>query len=207
MRRLFLVVSLSILSGCAQGCSLARALYVALVHNSGAPPKEERERIVAREQQFLATLPNRRLAVLPVAILGRSVRYDSALSVSIATQLRERALASAEPSGRVAVLPFEPQPNELAIFWSRFKALSAIYTAEPRTTVDYVLAVDVIGPSEPRGIGAVHVMTVTADGLMAYHAIWNSHQSLYKEIEPRSDADVARMVVTALARGVAPTHP
>ena len=45
MRRLFLVVSLSILSGCAQGCSLARALYVALVHNSGAPPKEERERI------------------------------------------------------------------------------------------------------------------------------------------------------------------
>ena len=207
MRRLFLVTSLAVVAAGVQGCSIARALYIAIVHNSGAPSRDERERIQARENELLRTLPHRRIAVLPAAILGRGVRYDSALSESIATQLRERGLALATPSDRVAALPFEPQPNELAIFWTRFKALSAIYAADPRTDVDYVLAVDVIGPSEPRGVGAVHVMTVTAYGRMAYHAMWNSHQSLYKEIQPRSDSYVVRMAVTALARGVGPAHP
>jgi hypothetical protein len=35
---------------------------------------------------------------------------------------------------------------------------------------------------------------------MAYRRLWNSHQALYKEIQPHSLDDAIRMVVTDLAR-------
>jgi hypothetical protein len=50
-------------------------------------------------------------------------------------------------------------------------------------------------------IGAVHAMSVTRDGEMAYHGFWNSYQPLYKEMKPQSLKDVAEMVVLDLARG------
>jgi len=65
---------------------------------------------------------------------------------------------------------------------------------------DYVLAVDVLGAPERGSVGAVHAMAVTARGELAYHAIWNSHQDLYKEIQPRTLDDANKMVIADLAR-------
>jgi hypothetical protein len=202
MRRVFMLASVMSLSVVGESCAIAKALYVAIVRNSNAPSRAERERIQAREDEFLRTLAHRRVAVLPVAVLGRDVRYDSTLATSIAVQLRDRGIGIAKPSTQVVALPFDPQPNELAIFWTRFQALGARYARHPRLDVDYVLLVDVFGAPDRGQVGAVHVMAVTAGGGLAYHAIWNSRQALYREVEPRSESDVARMVVTALARGV-----
>ena len=57
-----------------------------------------------------------------------------------------------------------------------------------------------LGAPERGSIGAVHVMAVTATGEMAYRRLWNSHQPLYKEVQPRSLDDVVQMVVTDLSR-------
>jgi hypothetical protein len=189
------------MSACAGGCSIVRALYVAVVHNSGAPPHEEMVRIDEREREFLRTLSHRRVLILPVAVLGRTVRSDTATAVAIAEQLRARNLGLASVGGEPIVLPFERQPNEAVILWSRFKALAASVAAHPRNDIDYVVQVDVLGSPERGSIGAVHVMAVTAAGEMAYRRLWNSHQALYKEVQPRSLDDVVRMVVTDLSRG------
>ena len=56
------------LTGCAEGCAVTRALYVAVVHRSGAPSRDERVRIDQRETLFLRELPRPRLVILRVAI-------------------------------------------------------------------------------------------------------------------------------------------
>jgi hypothetical protein len=195
MRRWSSFLPLVLLSVLASGCSIVRALYIAVVHNSGAPPREELARIDERERELLGTLPSKRVLILPVVILGRTVRYDTATSVAIAAQLRanERGIALAGTDS--LVLPFEPQPNELAILWSRFHALAASVSDRPRTDVDYVVLVDVLGAPDHGSVGAVHVMAVTGNGTMAFRRLWNSHQPLYKEIRPHSLDDVVRMVV------------
>ena len=195
MRRWTYFVPLVLLSWFASGCSIVRALYIAVVHNSGAPPREELTRIAERERELLRTLPGRRVLILPVAVLGRSVRHEPAASVAIAAQLRakDRGIASAATDS--LVLPFEPQPNELAILWSRFHALADSVAAHPQADVDYIVLVDVFGAPDRGSVGAVHVMAVTGTGEMAFRRLWNSHQALYKEVQPRSLDDVVRMVV------------
>jgi hypothetical protein len=200
MFRWIAFLPIALLSSCAGGCSIARALYVAVVYNSGAPPRAELERIDKRERELGRTLSSRRVLILPVAVLGRTVRYDTAAAAAIATRLGEKNLAIAKAATDSIVLPFEPQPNEALTLWTRFKALSASITQHPRTDADYVVQVDVLGAPERGSIGAVHVMAVTGKGAMAYRRLWNSQQPLYKEIQPRSMDDAVRMVLTDLAR-------
>jgi hypothetical protein len=200
MFRWIAFLPIALLSACAGGCSMARALYVAVVHNSDAPPRKELARIDERERELARTLSSRRVLILPVAVLGGTVRYDTAAAAAIATQLRAKNLAIAMAGTDSLVLPFQRQPNEALTLWTRFKALSANITEHPRTGADYVVQVDVLGAPDRGSIGAVHVMAVTGKGEMAYRRLWNSHQALYKEIQPRSMEDAVRMVVTDLAR-------
>ena len=202
MRPIIALAPLSLLmSACAQGCAIAKGLYVAVVHDSGAPPREERARIDAREAEMLRELSRRRLVVLPVAVLGRSpTRYDTAAAEAIARRLRAEGFSLTTADSAGPSLPFEPQVNEAAIFWARFHALAGEIAAHPRRDADYVLLVDVFGAPERGLVGAVHAMAVTGTGEMAYRGLWNSHQPLYKEFQPRSLDDAARMVATDIVR-------
>lgn len=184
----------------AQGCSIARALYIAVVHNSGAPPSAERARIADREAEMLRHLSDRRVVVLPLQIIGRPVRPDTDGARLLAERLRSVGFTRVSVTEESITLPFEPQPNELLTFWTRFKALAAAVAARPRTDADYVLLVDVFGRPDQGSVGAVHAVAVTANGEMAYRAMWNSHQKLYKEFTPRSIADAAAMVVADISR-------
>jgi len=199
MRHVLKFVPLSLLAGCAQSCAIGKALYVAVVHNSGAPARAERDRIDAREAVMLKELGRARLVVLPVTILGRGQKYDSPAATRLAESLSTRGMHATASSSAVA-LPYEPQPNELLTFWTRFKSLGDSIRAHPVGDADYVLAVDVLGAPERGSVGAVHAMAVTARGELAYHAIWNSHQDLYKEIQPRTLDDANKMVIADLAR-------
>ena len=120
------------MSACAGGCSIVRALYVAVVHNSGAPPREEIARIDERERELLRSLSSRRVLILPVAVLGRSVRYDTSTAAAIAKQLDATNLGHASVAATLIALPFERQPNEAVILWSRFTALAGYVAANPR---------------------------------------------------------------------------
>lgn len=207
MRSMLILASTAILfSACAQGCALAEGLYSAVVHNSGAPSRAERDQIDQREAELLRELPRRRMVVLPVAVLGRGTRFDTSTAMAIADGLRRNGISGAVPATTEVRLPFQPQPNEAAIFWSRFKALAAHVASHPRTDADYVLLVDVFGAPDDGSVGAVHAMVVTGKGEMAYSGLWNSHQELYREIVPHSLDDAARMVVTDLTRKSALAH-
>ncbi len=195
----FLCISL-LVTVSADGCSVAKGLYVALFHNSGAPSRNERVLLDQREVVFLRELPRRRLVILPLAVLTRVVRYDSAAALDIAEQLRDARLGSPITEMTPIRIPFEPQPNEAAIFWSRFKALADSVRLHPRSDADYVLLVDVFGDPDRRSVAAVHAMVVTAQGDMAYRGTWNSHQQLYKEFKPATLSDAARMVATDISR-------
>lgn len=198
MPRLLRLLPLALIGGCAQGCAITKALYIAVVHNSGAPPRAERDRIDARESEMLKRLAGSRVVVLPVTILGRDRRYDSAAAAKFAESLSVRGVR-ATASGMPVVLPYEPQPNELFTFWTRFKALGDSIREHPVPDADYVFAVDVMGAPERGSVGAVHAMSVSGTGELAYRALWNSHQALYQEVKPRSLDDAARMVLTDLS--------
>jgi len=199
MRKVVRLFPLALAAGCAQGCAITKALYVAVVHNSGAPPRAERDQIDVREAEMLKRLTGSRVVVLPVAILGRERRYDSTAAVKLAESLSVRGVR-ATVAGAPIVLPYEAQPNEMLTFWTRFKALGDSVRARPVPDADYVLALDVMGAPERESVGAVHAMAVTGTGELAYRALWNSHQALFQEIKPRSLDDASRMVMTDLAR-------
>jgi len=199
VHKFFRLFPLALATGCAQGCALTKALYVAVVHNSGAPPRAERDRIDVRESEMLKRLEGSRVVVLPVTILGRDRRYDSIAAAKLAESLSVRGVR-ATATGVPIVLPYEPQPNELLTLWTRFEALGDSVHAHPLPDADYVLALDVMGAPERGSVGAVHAMAVTGTGELAYRALWNSHQALFQEIKPRSLDDASRMVVTDLAR-------
>ena len=207
MRSILILASTAVLfSACAQGCALAEGLYSAVVHNSGAPSRAELDRIEQREAELVRELPRRRVVILPVAVLGRGTRFDTGAATAIAEGLRRNGISGAAAATTEVHLPFEPQPNEAAIFWSRFKALAAYVASQPRADADYVVLVDVFGAPEAGTVGAVHAMAVTSDGEMAYSGFWNNHQALYKEVRPRSLDDAAEMVVTDLTRKSAQAH-
>ncbi|HYD51862.1 MAG TPA: hypothetical protein VEA99_04515 [Gemmatimonadaceae bacterium] len=189
-----------LLPACASGCDVARALYVATVHGSYAPPRAERQRIREREGAFVARLADRRILVRPVAVLGHAPRLDAAGGALLARRLTEQGLGRAVAPSARDTLPFVPQPNELAIYWTRFRALSAQVAAHPPEDADHVLQLDVFGAPERGRIGAVHVMLVDRSGMMVYGRLWNSHQPLFKEMRPASLDDAVRMVVVDLER-------
>jgi hypothetical protein len=199
MHRFLRLVPLAVLAGCAQGCAIGKALYIAIVHNSGAPSRAERDVIDARESTMVADLQRVRVVVLPVAVVSRNSRFDTSAAASLAAGLRSHGV-NATAAKTPVVLPYEPQPNELLTFWTRFKALGDSIRTNPVRDADYVLAVDVLGAPERRSIGAVHAMAVTADGQLAYHAAWNSKQPLYQQVKPTSVADANTMVITDLTR-------
>lgn len=200
MRKLLQLLPLALIAGCAQGCAITKALYVAVVHNSGAPPRAERDRIDVRESEMLRRLAGSRVVVLPVTILGRDRRYDATAAAKLAESLSVRGVRATVAAAPMP-LPYEAQPNELLTLWTRFKALGDSVRSHPVADADYVLAVDVLGAPERGSVGAVHAMAVTGTGgELTYRALWNSHQALYQEIKPRSLDDASRMVVTDLAR-------
>ncbi len=204
MRRTLVLAPVALLmTACAEGCAIARALYVAVVHNSYAPSRAERERIAARGDTMVRELGRRRLVVLPVAVLGRTVRYDTAAAARLAERLREDHAPLASAEVRPLPIAFEPQANELAIFWTRYRRLADSVTAHPRADADYVLLVDVFGAPERGVVGPVHAMAVTGSGAMAYWGMWNSHAPLWQTIRPRSLEDAMRMVETDLGRRAA----
>lgn len=195
MRSIFRLSPILLTAACGNACAITKALYVAVVHNSGAPPRDELARADEREATFLRDRAHNHVIVLPVAVLRTPVRYDTAAARAIAERLGGANVATDEVH-----LPFEPQPNEAVILWSRFRALGDSVRAHPRGD-DYVMQVDVIGEPDAGRIVAVHVMVVTGQGgEMAYRRLWNSHQPLYKEVRPTSLDDVARMIATDVAR-------
>lgn len=207
MRSILILASTAVLfSACAQACAVAEGLYSAVAHNSGAPPRAERHQIEQREAELLRELPRRRVVILPVAVLGHGTRFDTSAATAIAEGLRRNGIGGAAAVTTEVRLPFEPQPNEAATFWSRFKALAAYVSSHPRSDADYVLLVDVFGAPEGGTVEAVHAMAVTSEGEMAYSGFWNRHQELYREIVPHSLEDAARMVVTDLTRKSALAH-
>jgi hypothetical protein len=200
------LLSIAMVAG-AQGCAVCGALWDALVHNSGAPPKAERQRLEARKDSTARALPTHRLVVLPVTVLARGNPADTVAARAIAGELARRGLGAPTVAPRGDSLPFRAQPNEARIFWDRFLALAAHERAHPRPDADYVLQVDVFGAPERGSIGAVHAMMVAHDGTLAYSGFWNSHQPLYKEMRPTTLDDVARMVATDLERHAAARPP
>jgi hypothetical protein len=197
MRTLLRVIPLAFVGACANACAITKALYVAVVHNSGAPPRAERDAIDARQRAMLRELPNKRVLILPVAVLGRDTQYDSVAARALADELNRDSLAQARVAVSPVVLPFEAQPNEALTLWTRFNALADSVRAHPPAEFDYVLLVDVFGPRA----FAVHAMGVTARGEMAYVNAWNSHQAFYKEVKPQNVNDAVRMVALDIRRG------
>jgi hypothetical protein len=201
MRSALAVWPLALVAGCAQVRAMAHGLYEAIVHNSGAPPRAEIARMEKRQETFLRELPRTRLVIAPINVFGRTKGADATGAARIADSLRVAGLGTPTVASQAIVLPFQPQPNEAMIFWSRFKALADTVRAHPATDADYVLMVDVFGVSpERRNLGAVHAVVVTANGDMVYRGAWNSMQALYKEFKPATVEDAARMVSTDITR-------
>lgn len=201
MRFAFAVLPLALTTGCAQVRAVVSGLYDAFVHHSGAPSRAEQARIDERQRVLLRDLPRRRLLVLPVAVLGQTTRYDTAAAAHFVDEMRAAGLGDHHVADQPIVLPFKPQPNEARIYWTRFTELADSVRAHPRTDADYVVAIDVFGVAPTRHtIGAVHVMIVTATGDMAYRGVWNSHQALYKELQPATVDDAVHLVATDITR-------
>ena len=194
------ILSLLALAGCGQACAIGKGLYQALVHRSGAPSREERAAIHQRSAQFLRDAHDQRILVLPIAVMGRVVTYDTSSAFALAERLRTGGLRATNATTTSVPVSFQPQANEAAIFWARFHALADTVRAHPPIDADYVLMVDVFGTKQPASVDAVHVMVVTTKGEMAYSGGWNSAQPLYKEMRPRSLDDAARMVATDIQR-------
>ena len=195
MRKLLRLLPLTFVGACANACALSKALYLAVVHNSGAPPRAERDSMDARERVMLRAGAKPRIIIYPVAVLGRATEYDSSAAVDLARQLTALGMP-ARVAVRPVELPYERQPNEALTLWTRFRALSDSVRRHPVLDADYLMYVDVFGARA----FAVHVMTTTANGEMAYRRAWNSHQPLYKEVQPSSIADAIRMVALDIQR-------
>jgi hypothetical protein len=192
------LVVLTLAAASLAGCRATRV--VAAAFQSGAPSRAERHRIEDRTALMLRDLPSQRLLVLPVAVIGRTVAYDSAAALTLATRLRSDSLANAIATFQPMELPFNASSNESAILWSRFKALAASVQASPPRDVDYVMLIDVLDAPEEGVIEAVHVMVVNNRGEMAYHAGWNSAQDLHKQVRPTSINEAVRMVAMGMTQ-------
>jgi hypothetical protein len=143
-------------------------------------------------------LPNTRLVIVPFVVVGRGEGYDTLGAVQLAEELRIRGISEVRVDSIPLRVPVIRHPNQLFIFWTRFKALAAYQAEHPRTDADHVLLIDVMGAPERGVVGAVYVMGVTAHGVMTDMGFWNSHQELYQRFQPKSVDDVVRMVAAHL---------
>jgi hypothetical protein len=197
VRRFLKILPLAFAGACADACAISKALYVGVVHNSGAPRGAEMDALNSREHAMLRDLAHKRVLVVPVTILAPDTRYDSSAAHALADELNRDSLTTARVAVTPLVLPYDPQPNEALTLWTRFGALSDSVRAHPPARFDYVLLVDVFGAQA----AAVHAMAVSSSGEMVYRRLWNSHQPLYKEVAPQSVGDAVHMVALDIRRG------
>ena len=184
------------------GCGLGGALFKAIFLRSGAPPGDEIRRMEAREETMLRELPHRRILVLPVNVLNYEATPRPQAARMLAGMLRDAGYPGAEASTRSYPLPFPRQPNQAWLYWKRFRALADSIRASPPGGVDYILLLDIVAATRDdgtlRGIGGIHVMTVTGSGEMAYGRLRNSMHDIFQEFQPESMADASRLAVADL---------
>ena len=145
-------------AACRDLSQIGRGLYSAVVQGSNAPPSAERDGIRARGATFVRELPNTRLVIVPVVVVGRGERYDTRGAVRLAEELRNRGISKVRVDSTPLRIPIIRHPNQLFIFWTRFKAFAAHEAEHPRTDTDHVLLIDVMGAPEHGMVGAVHVI-------------------------------------------------
>ena len=207
MFRRVALLPIALMSACAGGCSIVRALYVAVVHNSGAPPHEEMVRIDEREREFLRTLSHRRVLILPVAVLGRrsgTTRRPRRRSPSSSARNISGSCLSAR-SDRAAVRAAAERGGDslVALHGARRRTSRRIHERMSTTSCRWTCS----ARQNAAASGRCTSWRSLQQGEMAYRRLWNSHQPLYKEVQPRTLDDVVQMVVTDLSRRAAgPAH-
>lgn len=164
------------------------------------PPEKECEEIDARAQEFLKEAKTSRLTIYAVYV-GMPPRHDPDPEAAkmLARKLEGAGFQRVSVLEDPADLPFKLEPNELAIFWKRARALASQIQAKPPDT-DYVLMVDVFADFDKGAVGPVHVAATNAQGQFAYLALRNSHHPVYREIQPKSMDDMFRLVIEDMKR-------
>lgn len=163
------------------------------------PPENECEEIDARAQEFLKGTKTSRLTIYAVYVMDEPPRRDPEAAKMLAGKLEVVGFERVSVFENPADLPFEPEPNELNIFWKRARAFASQIQARPLDT-DYVLMVDVFADFERGAVGPVHAATTNGQGDFAYLALRNSHHPLYREIQPKSMDDMFRLVIEDMKR-------
>lgn len=99
-------------------------------------------------------------------------------------------------------LPFSRRPSQARIRAKRFRALGDSVRASAIGEVDYILLVEVMagtrGYGTPRGVGGIHLLTAPGAGEMAHGRLRNSMDPIFREIRPRTLADVRTVLVEDL---------
>lgn len=165
-----------------------------------APSRAEREAMALREKSMMKELESTPVIVLPVAIHGSSTRYDADAAAAIAEALNRRGYANVRAAREPVEIPYKSRINESAVYWQRFRELAESFRSRPWSDCEYVVQVDIFGDPAIEKIGAVHAMSVTSRGEMAFGELLNSHQALYREFSPRNVDDVVKMVATQISR-------
>lgn len=163
------------------------------------PPEKECKEIDARAQEFLKEAKTSRLTIYAVYVMDEPPRHDPEAAEMLAGKLEGAGFQQVTVLENPGVLPFEPEPNELNIFWKRARAFASQVQARPPDT-DYVLVVDVFADFEKGAVGPVHAAATNAEGQFAYLALRNSHHPVYREIQPKSMDDMCRLVIEDMTR-------
>ncbi len=163
------------------------------------PPEKECEEIDARAQEFLKEAKTSKLTIYAVYVMNEPARHDPDAAQLLARKLEDAGFERVSVFEDPADLPFEPEPNELNIFWKRARAFASQVQARPLDT-DYVLVVDVFADFEKGAMGPVHAATTNAEGQFAYLALRNSHHPLFQAIAPKSMDDMCRLVIEDMKR-------
>ena len=163
------------------------------------PPENECEEIDARAKEFLEGAKTSRLTIYAVYVMDEPPRHDPEAAKMLARKLEVVGFERVSVFENPADLPFEPEPNELNIFWKRARSFASEIQAQPLET-DYVLMVDVFADFEEGAVGPVHAATTNGEGQFAYLALRNSHHPVYREIQPKSMDDMFRLVIEDMRR-------
>jgi len=163
------------------------------------PPEQECEEIDARAEEFLKEAKTCRLTVYAVYVMGEPPGREPEAAQLLASKLEGAGFQRVSVLEDPADLPFDPEPNELNIFWKRARAFASQIQARPLDT-DYVLVVDVFADFEKGAVGPVHAAATNGEGQFAYLALRNSHHPVYREIQPKSMDDMFRLVIEDMKR-------
>jgi hypothetical protein len=163
------------------------------------PPEKECEEIDVRAEEFLKKAKTSRLTIYAVYVMDEPPRHDPEAAKMFARKLEAAGFQRVSVLDDPAGMPFEPEPNELNIFWKRARAFASQIQARPLDT-DYVLMVDVFADFEEGAVGPVHAATTNAEGQFAYLALRNSHHPVYQAVRPKSMDDMLRLVIEDMKR-------